>query len=227
MIGNLSVQTIVGECFNTGGANPTFDNSNFYCQQFSRIPNGNITGVLTTQVNLAAWKTSGYDAQIDWGFDLVDLGLPDGAGALDFNLVVSKLENFERQARPGAAFLQNAGTIGGELSGGAYPEWKSAMSATYSVGPAKVTLRWRHIDAMTDFRNVPVFSPTAVNTPDYDLFDLTGTWRFDERVTMRAGVNNLGDKDPPLYTSYSNSNTDPSTYDVLGRRFFVGVTARF
>ena len=101
------------------------------------------------------------------------------------------------------------------------------MSATYSVGPAKVTLRWRHIDAMTDFRNVPVFSPTAVNTPDYDLFDLTGTWRFDERVTMRAGVNNLGDKDPPFYTSYSNSNTDPSTYDVLGRRFFVGVTARF
>lgn len=227
VIGNLSVQTIVGECFNTGGANPTFDNSNFYCQQFSRIPNGNITGVLTTQVNLAAWKTSGYDAQIDWGFDLADLGLPDGAGALDFNLVVSKLESFERQARPGAAFLQNAGTIGGELSGGAYPEWKSAMSATYSVGPAKVTLRWRHIDAMTDFRNVPVFSPTAVNTPDYDLFDLTGTWRFDERVTMRAGVNNLGDKDPPFYTSYSNSNTDPSTYDVLGRRFFVGVTARF
>ena len=40
-------------------------------------------------------------------------------------------------------------------------------------------------------------------------------------------VNNLTDKDPPLFTSYSNSNTDPSTYDVLGRRYFVGVSARF
>ena len=80
---------------------------------------------------------------------------------------------------------------------------------------------------MTDFRNVPVFSPTAVNTPKYDLFDLTGSWSFDERVTLRAGVNNLADKDPPFYTSYSNSNTDPSTYDVLGRRFYVGINARF
>lgn len=227
VIGSLSVQTIVGECFNTGGANPTFDNSSFYCQQFQRIPNGAITGVLTTQVNLAAWKTAGYDAQIDWGFDLADLGLPDSYGTFDLNLVVTKLDNFEKQARPGAAFLQNAGTIGADLSGGAYPEWKSAMSGTYSVGPAKVTLRWRHIDGMTDFRSVPVFSPTAVNTPKYDLFDLTGSWTFDERVTMRAGINNLGDQEPPFYTSYSNSNTDPSTYDVLGRRFFVGVTARF
>jgi outer membrane receptor protein involved in Fe transport len=227
VIGTLSVQTIVGECFNTGGANPTFDNANFYCQQFKRIPSGAITGVLTTQVNLAAWKTSGLDAQLDWGFDLADLGLPDGAGSFDLNLVVSKLENFEKQARPGAPFLQNAGTIGGDLSGGAYPEWKSALTATYKVGPAKVSLRWRHIDAMMDFRSVPVFSPTAVNTPDYDLFDLTGSWTFDERVTLRAGVNNLGDKAPPYYTSYSNSNTDPSTYDILGRRFYVGVNARF
>lgn len=227
VIGTLTVQTIVGECFNTGGANPTFDNANFYCQQFSRIANGNITGVLTTQVNLAAWKTAGYDLQLDWGFDLADLGLPNSYGKFDVNLLVSKLDNFEKQARPGAAFLQNAGTIGADLSGGAYPEWKSAMSGTYSVGPAKISLRWRHIDGMTDFRSVPVFSPTAVNTPKYDLFDLTGSWAFDERVTMRAGINNLGDQDPPFYTSYSNSNTDPSTYDVLGRRFYVGVTARF
>jgi len=227
VIGTLSVQTIVGECFNTGGANPTFDNGNFYCQQFSRIPSGAITGVLTTQVNLAAWKTSGVDAQIDWGFDLADLGLSDSFGQFDLNLVVSKLKDFKKQARPGADFLQNAGTISGELSGGAYPEWKSALSATYSVGPARLTFLWRHIDGMTDFRSVPVYSPTAVNTPKYDLFDLVGSWRFDERVTVRAGVNNLGDKDPPFYTSYSNSNTDPSTYDVLGRRFFVGLTARF
>ncbi len=227
VVGSLSVQTIVGECFNTGGANPSFDNSNFYCQQFKRIGNGNITGVLTTQVNLAAWKTSGIDAQVDWGFDLADLGLPESAGAFDLNLVVSKLESFEKQARPGAPFLESAGTIGGDLSGGAYPEWKSTLSATYRVGPAKATLRWRHIAAMQDFRSVPVFSPTAVDTPDYDLFDVVGSWSFDERVTMRIGVNNVGDKDPPFYTSYSNSNTDPSTYDVLGRRFFVGLNARF
>ncbi|MDO9248423.1 MAG: TonB-dependent receptor, partial [Phenylobacterium sp.] len=112
-------------------------------------------------------------------------------------------------------------------SGGALPEWKSVLSATWAVGPVRTTLRWRHIAAMTDARSVPTFSPTAVNTPDYDVFDLSGSWKVDDRVTLRAGVNNLADKDPPYFTSYPNSNTDPSSFDILGRRVFVGINAKF
>lgn len=227
VVGSLTVPTITGSCFNSDGSNPTFDPSNFYCQQFTRLGNGNITGVLVASVNLAAWKTSGVDAQVDWGFELSDLGLPENAGSFDINLVVSHLDTFKKQARPGAAFVENGGTIGNELSGGAYPEWKSVLSATHRVGGLRTTFRWRHIDAMTDFRNVPVFSPTAVNPGDYNVYDALIAYSFDERVTLRLGVNNIADKDPPLFTSYSNSNTDPSTYDTLGRRWFVGINAKF
>ncbi|WP_374471136.1 TonB-dependent receptor domain-containing protein [Phenylobacterium sp.] len=227
VVGTLTVPTIVGACFNTEGTNPTFSPDNFYCQQFQRRPSGDITNVLVNQVNLAAWKISGVDFQIDHAFELADLGLPEAAGRFETNVVVSYLDTFKRQARPGAPYLQNAGTIGGDLSGGAYPEWKWTASFTWNADPLRIMFRWRHIDSMLDFRNVPVFSPTAVNPPTYNAYDLVGWYTLNERVTLRAGVNNLTDKDPHLFTSYSNSNTDPSTYDVLGRRYFVGLSARF
>jgi outer membrane receptor protein involved in Fe transport len=227
VVGNLTVQTIVGACFNTEGTNPGFSNDNFYCQQFDRLGSGNITNVQVNQVNLAAWKVSGVDIQLDHALELSDLGLPEGAGRFETNVVVSWLDTFKKQARPGAPFLENGGTIGGDLSGGAYPTWKWTASFTWNVDPLRVMFRWRHIDSMLDFRNVPVFSPTSVSPPTYNAYDLVGWYALSERVTLRAGVNNLTDKDPYLFTSYSNSNTDPSTYDVLGRRYFVGLSARF
>lgn len=227
VIGTLSVPTIVGACFNADGSNPGYDPNNFYCQQFSRLGSGTITGVRITQVNLAGINTEGLDFQVDWGFALGDVGLPEGAGSLAFNFVYSRLESFERQTRPGADFVDYAGSIGGDLSGAALPDQKWVLSSTWSSGPTKVVFRWRHIDGMTDARSIPVFSPTALNAPDYDIFDAMASWTFDDRVTLRAGVNNIADEDPPYFTSYSNSNTDPSTYDVLGRRFFVGLNAKF
>ena len=46
-----------------------------------------------------------------------------------------------------------------------------------------------------------------------------------------AGINNLFDKDPPITSKYGvgqgNGNTFPSTYDALGRKLFMNLTARF
>ena len=46
-------------------------------------------------------------------------------------------------------------------------------------------------------------------------------------LTLRGGVENVGDVEPPFFPSYTQSNTDPSQYDVLGRRYFVGVNYAF
>jgi outer membrane receptor protein involved in Fe transport len=53
-----------------------------------------------------------------------------------------------------------------------------------------------------------------------------------EDFTLRAGINNLFDKDPPaiaqgLLSSFGNGNTYPGVYDPLGRMLFVGLTAKF
>ncbi len=59
-------------------------------------------------------------------------------------------------------------------------------------------------------------------------FSLSFDYEFSERFDMYAGVRNLTDNKPPQYAGSSRqSNTDPSLYDVYGRRYFVGLSARF
>ena len=50
---------------------------------------------------------------------------------------------------------------------------------------------------------------------------------MNDTVSLRAGVNNLTDEQPNVYSPGVQANTDPSTYDVLGRRYYVGLTAKF
>lgn len=51
-----------------------------------------------------------------------------------------------------------------------------------------------------------------------------------DNATLRAGVNNVLDRDPPISPAAStdgNGNTFPQTYDSMGRYVFFGVTANF
>ncbi len=57
--------------------------------------------------------------------------------------------------------------------------------------------------------------------------DLSGAYFLNESVTFSGGVNNLLDKQPPYYSGNNDSNTDPYTYDVLGRYFFVKANVKF
>ena len=57
--------------------------------------------------------------------------------------------------------------------------------------------------------------------------------RFDRKYTVRAGVNNVLDNDPPVVNSENitsvtgSGNTYPQVYDALGRFIFTSVTLDF
>ncbi len=65
----------------------------------------------------------------------------------------------------------------------------------------------------------------------YSYHDISARWNATDTISVTAGVNNLADKAPPIYTTSAQagiqSNTDPSTYDVLGLRYFVNVGVKF
>ena len=46
-------------------------------------------------------------------------------------------------------------------------------------------------------------------------------------MELRAGVENLTDEAPPVFPSAALFSTDPSQYDMLGRRYFVGLHYSF
>jgi outer membrane receptor protein involved in Fe transport len=83
----------------------------------------------------------------------------------------------------------------------------------------------------SDASRSPVANGVVPSVDSYTYHRLTGTWAPIDSLTLTLGIANLFDKDPPIYTSDSRAgiqaNTDPSTYDVLGRRFFLSGTFEF
>ena len=55
-------------------------------------------------------------------------------------------------------------------------------------------------------------------------------WRVNSTLTVRAGVNNILDQDPPLMDQTIAGTGEPNsypTYDLLGRQIFISATAKF
>ena len=221
-IGYVNAQLTYQLCFNANGSsNPTYDATNVYCQaiQRSTIPGtGYPTGVFSTYLNQGGIKTSGIDLQADTTWQV-------GPGKLGVGTVINYLDEFTRRVAPGAPDIDYAGFAGG------YYDWKAFSSVSYAVGPAAAGVRWRHLSSAKaqDYLVAPC-SPTAVrcfaDTASYDSFDLYGTFMVREGLSLRAGVDNLLDKDPPITRGIPGS-TDVQNYDIIGRRYYVAVSAKF
>jgi outer membrane receptor protein involved in Fe transport len=71
--------------------------------------------------------------------------------------------------------------------------------------------------------------PGKIDAQNY--LDLSANWQAHENVSLRLGVNNILDRDPPIIVNApsgtGNGNTFPGFYDALGRYVFGGVTVTF
>lgn len=220
VIAAVNAQTIVQRCFNRDGANPTYSASNLWCQQFTREPSdGGVVDLRQLSQNQAFIKTSGIDFSVIWG-----LGV--GPGDLNFQMITSWIDKFESQTTSNDPVYDFAGTIG-TTTGSSAPEWKANLVTTYAWDNFRGQLTTRYIDSMTHSNVVTGGSPetnTSVGSVWY--FDLVGVYELTSSLTLRAGINNLFDQQPELYTPNVQANTDPSLYDVLGRRYFIGLNWR-
>ena len=208
----IGADVIVERCFDRR-FNPELSNDNFYCTFFERLPGTNtITNALEVDTNIAAFEVEGIDLQIDYSMEA-------GPGELRGRWVSTYLMNWKDATVQGEEMTENAGTASSSFD--ALPEWKWLASIGYAWAGFDGDLRWRHIDSMTDF-SFPSFKLDSV-----DYLDLTFGYTFSDALQglrLRAGITNLTDEDPIIYPSQQQSNTDPSTYDVLGRRYFVSAT---
>ena len=66
----------------------------------------------------------------------------------------------------------------------------------------------------------PVLAVPTVGAVNY--VDLSLRWQVGRQLNLSFGIENLLDKDPPLLGRVARAaNTDPTTYDILGRRYFL------
>ena len=146
---------------------------------------------------------------------------------------------------PTAPLIEYAGTLGptgsngiaeNGLNPGAF-RWKMLNTFSYSVGPAELSLQWQHLPCAKSIAYPLDNNTPFVGSPAYGLFNLTLTGRAAEAVTLRAGVDNLFDRAPPL-SEYNAQTTGLANsiggnpfnayfFDLTGRRYYVGATVRF
>ena len=72
------------------------------------------------------------------------------------------------------------------------------------------------------FRTIPELKVDSRTT-----VDLTGTYRFDNGITARAGGRNIFNADFPFMVGYQGRPFDTSRVDLRGRVLFVEVTYDF
>ncbi|MDP2284639.1 MAG: TonB-dependent receptor [Pseudohongiella sp.] len=223
VISSVAATTIVQRCFNRDNANPTYSPNNEWCQLFIREPtNGGVIDLKQLSRNQSFTNTSGVDFSGNIGFDL-----SNNWGSLNLSMVSTWIEKFESQTTIVDPVNDFAGTISSG-TGGSTPEWRHTITPTWSRGPAQAQITARYIDEMVHANTVTGGSPTAnTGTKATWYYDLTGRYDIMEGVTIRGGVNNVTDQQPRIYTPNVQANTDPSMFDVLGRRYFVGFDIRF
>jgi outer membrane receptor protein involved in Fe transport len=195
------------------------------------------------EINAASLNTKGIDVNADYRTTLSDWHLPD-YGSLDFNLTGTWVKDLTT-ALPGQQPYDCAGLFG-TTCGTPTPKWRHQFRISWTT-PWNLTLSaaWRYLSPTNlDFNSSnPVLqngytdlTPTDAHIPAFSYFDMSFQYKFQNRYTVRGGVNNIFDRTPPLLDSnsfgisappFGNGNTYPQVFDPLGRVFFVGLTADF
>lgn len=230
-IGQVTNTVAASQCFNTA-VNPTLSNGNFYCRLLSRqAGTGQLALIQNPLLNLGGYKTSGVDVAVDWSVPFEAFGLSDKLGRLSINATVNYLIDFKIQTLPSGPTLDYVGSIGNtqiDVFATAHPTWKGSTTAAWEVGPVRASLQWRYLGGMDNAANVGT-GGTAHGVPAVSYFDFDGLWKVRSSLELRAGVANLANKRPPVLNDsiIGALQTEPYTYDIIGRRFYVAIKANF
>jgi iron complex outermembrane recepter protein len=235
-IGVIPYLLVLSNCANTG--NP------MYCTQIVRQPktgslNGNTVAgggyVIQENYNLGTALNSGVDVQLNY-----KLGLPPGFGDLVFGLNGTYLLHDETTPLPGSPTYDCAGLFGFTCQT-VNPRWRHLLRTTWETPwHVSASLTWRYIGAVSQdndssdptlhFSTFTGYDYVNARIPAFNYLDLEATWNVNGIVQIRAGANNLLDKDPPLVNSdivAGGAANTYSTYDLFGRQVFLAFTAKF
>jgi iron complex outermembrane receptor protein len=240
VIGVIPANVILSKCLDSGA--PAF------CSQLVRQPNTfSLTGnaiatggfIIQKDFNVGTAEVAGIDLQGSY-----KRLLPAQLGTLRVTLNGSYLLKDSATALPGEHTYDCVGLFGSTCQT-VNPRWRHILSTTWET-PLDVDLgvNWRFIGKVGYDGNDPdptlhatgqstfgAYNEFDKSLPNISYFDLFAVWNTPFKgLTVRAGVNNILDKDPPLatfeITSGGAANTY-STYDSLGRQLYLAFTAKF
>jgi outer membrane receptor protein involved in Fe transport len=202
--------------------------------------------------NTGFLTTKGIDFEANYESSLADWGVQNG-GSLSVNFLGTWTRNYITEPVPASALMKagvqppysaDCAGLFGVICGPSLPAWRHKLRITwFSPWKAAFSLQWRHsspVEFDANTRN-PILnavcggpcgdsSDSRIGSNDY--FDIAWSWNMTADTEIRAGINNIFDKDPPIMdatilgTPLENGNTTPENYDARGRTIFLAYTIK-
>ena len=231
-ISNAPPEALLKACLNTGA----------FCNLVQRDANGTLWlqgggKVVALNENLGGYNASGLDLALNYTQSMGEWG------GLGVHFLGSYVYKWEFEPLKGGGTFDCAGLFGGQCSatGGPNPKWRHKLRGTWATPwSVDLAMTWRHIDKVNHEKtssnpllNDPKLPATDRTMGMRDYIDIAGSWTINKTLSLRAGINNIFDRDPPLVGSgtadpsiFGNGNTFPGTYDTLGRAIFLNLAVK-
>jgi outer membrane receptor protein involved in Fe transport len=216
VITKLDVNYAADNCVNNG----------IFCDLIHRFTTGPNAGQIQSFdepiVNLGELKTDGIDLSLKYALRNTV------AGSFNFSIDVTHINSYETIPSPGAPPVQIAGTYDRQF--GNYAKYRGLLGVGWSLGGFEglVTGRYIHSLVVHDPDGAPGVQPD-LEVGSIMYWDLTLGYTFPTQTKIQLGGMNITDKQPPILyqNNVLNANTDVSTYDTLGARWFASIQQKF
>jgi hypothetical protein len=219
-----------------------FSNGGPYCQYIHRtatgLSQGQIDYVQEPKANLGRLDAKGADLAIRYR-------LPEtGFGNFAINFQTTYLDRFADDPTPGfeGDFVQE---YAGHYATGAsaipyanFSRWKALMTLNWNMGAFSAAWTAKYIGGFNvGYANENYNESASIYIPGTQLHygasvyhNITGGYNIEPLNTrVDVGIDNLSDKQPPIVFQNNalNGNTDPNTFDTVGRFYWARVTVKF
>ena len=184
------------------------------CDAITRHPDGHVIQVENYYRNFGMTEVRAYDFAINWS-------VATRIGELSSSLLATYLDRWDRQQFPRWETLSYAG----KFDAGARPRWRASGHFDWRSGPWTASYAAEYIGSYSELVEPwpafgAVFEPYYRRVDPVLYHDIEAGFTFDSGVTVRAGITNVTDEDPP-YLNIPPAQTDVTTYRLLGRSYFL------
>ncbi len=213
-ISSLGVQYTLDSCYN--------DLDPQACALITRNSAGAITLIQDTNLNVADQGGEGVDTELRWNYS-------SSVGQWEASLLWAHLMERTKKANPNVdtEFLEGRYTDPTAQDQGAYAEDKINYSLQWFWNDLSLGYLGQYISGMT--ADTFFFGTDYTYEIDSQLYhDLVGSYTFGAiGTTVTAGITNLTDEEPPWTDIGFNAGTDPPTYRLFGRGYYVRLSWKF
>ena len=217
-----------------------------YVPLVSRDSSGNITNIVTNNVNSGGVLTAGVDVDVRW------TGLNTPVGRFGAELAGTWIQKYDLttidgtvQHSVGRTTDPSDSAINAVTNGGMIFRWKHALTVNWKYAAYGLALTQNY---QSSYRDAPPAiddcDPGDYTAPDappavcstgrrvgaFATYDLQGEYSGVKNMSFRLGLKNMFNRQPPVVTTngtYFQTGYDPTYYDPHGRFVYGSATYKF